>query len=135
MAKTRHLHAVDATTVDGVVTARIIGPAVEEHRGNAIVETVGRAIDEAADSVRFLVLDFGNVTFINSSGIGCCLQLCNGLNERGIRTILYRPSSKLHEIFREMNLVRLFQVVETADDLAAALAAEVPDGQAEEKGD
>ena len=127
MAKTRHLHAVDASTVNGVVIVRIIGPAVEEHRGKAILETVGRVINEATESVRALVLDFGNVTFINSSGIGCCLQLCNGLNERGIRTILYRPSSKLHEIFREMKLVKLFQVVETPDDLAAALAAEESD--------
>ncbi len=123
MAKTRHLHAVDATTVNGVVTARIIGPAVEAHRGKAIVETVGRAIDEAAESVRVLVLDFGSVTFINSSGIGCCIQLCNSLKEKGIRMIAYRPNEKLIEIFREMKLARMFEVVETPSGLAAALGA------------
>jgi len=121
---TRHLHAVDVTTVNGVVTARIIGPAVEEHRGKAIVETVLRAIDEAAESVRALVLDFGSVTFINSSGISCCIQLCNGLREKGIRMIAYRPNEKLIEIFREMKLDKLFEVVDTPDDLAAALATD-----------
>ena len=121
MAKTRHLHAVDATTVNGVVTARIIGPAVEEHRGNAIIETVGRAIEEAAESVRALVLDFGNVSFINSSGIACCIRLCNGLREKGIRTIVYRPSANLRDIFREMRLDKMFEFVETPRDLTAAL--------------
>ncbi len=122
MAKTRHLHAVDATTVNGVVTARIIGPAVEEHRGKAILETVLRVIDEAADSVRALVLDFGSVTFINSSGISCCIQLCNSLKEKGIRMIAYRPNEKLIEIFREMKLDKLFEVVDTPGGLATALA-------------
>ncbi|MCH7797689.1 MAG: STAS domain-containing protein [Planctomycetes bacterium] len=124
MAKTGHLHAVDATTVNGVVTARIIGPAVEEHRGNAILETVGRAIEEAADSVRALVLDFGNVTFINSSGIACFIRLCNGLKEKGIRTIIYRPGANLGDIFREMKLDKMFEFVETPDDLKAVLAPE-----------
>ena len=121
---TRHLHAVDATTVNGVVTARIIGPAVEEHRGKAIVETIFRTIDEAAESVRVLVLDFGNVTFINSSGISCCIQLRNGVKEKGIRTIVYRLNDKLCDIFREMKLEKMFEVVDTPSDLAAVLAAE-----------
>jgi len=122
VAKTRHLHAVDATTVNGVVTARIIGPAVEEHRGQAILDTVLRVIDEAAESVRALVLDFGSVTFINSSGISCCIQLCNSLKEKGIRMIAYRPNEKLIEIFREMKLDKLFEVVDTPGGLATALA-------------
>ena len=129
MAKTRHLHAVDATTVNGVVTARIIGPAVEEHRGTAIVETVGRAIDEAAESVRALVLDFGNVAFINSSGIACCIQLCNGLKAKGIRTIVYRPSDRVREIFRQLKLEKLFEYVETPGDLTAILATARTKGQ------
>ena len=124
MEKTGQLHAVDATTVNGVVTARIIGPAVEEHRGNAILETVGRAIEEAADSVRALVLDFGNVTFINSSGIACFIRLCNGLKEKGIRTIIYRPGANLGDIFREMKLDKMFEFGETPDDLKAVLAPE-----------
>ncbi len=124
---TGHLHAVDTTTVNGVVTARIIGPAIEEHRGKAIVETVGRAIDEAGESVRALVLDFGSVTFINSSGLSCCIQLCNGLREKGIRMIAYRPNEKLIEIFREMKLDSLFDVVDSPGGLAAVLAAEETD--------
>ncbi len=117
MAQSAHLHAVDVTTSNGVVTARIIGPAVEEHRGKAIIETVGRAIDDAADSLRALVLDFGNVTFINSSGIACCIELRNGLKEKGISTIAYRPNDKLIEIFREMKLDGVFTLVETPDGL------------------
>ena len=124
---TGHLHAVDTTTVNGVVTARIIGPAIEEHRGKAIVETVGRAIDEAGESVRALVLDFGSVTFINSSGLSCCIQLCNGLREKGIRMIAYRPNEKLIEIFREMKLDSLFDVVDSPGGLAALLAARETD--------
>ena len=129
MAKPRHLHAVDASTVNGVVTARIIGPAVEEHRGKAIVETVGRAMDEAAESVRALVLDFGNVAFINSTGIGCCVQLCNGLKAKGIRTIVYRASDRVREIFRQLKLEKLFEYVETPGDLTAILATARTEGQ------
>ena len=117
MTQSRHLHAVDATTVNGVVTARIIGPAIEAHRGRAIVETVGRVIDEATEPIRALVLDFGSVTFINSSGLSCCIELCNGVKERGILVIAYRPGDKVREIFREMKLDKIFKLVETATDL------------------
>ena len=109
------------------MTARIIGPAIEEHRGKAIVETVGRAIDDAAGSVRTLVLDFGSVTFINSSGISSCIQLCKGLSEKGIRMIAYRPSEKLIEIFRAMKLNTMFEIVDTPGALAAVLAAQETD--------
>lgn len=82
------------------------------------------AVDATTDSVRALVLDFGNVTFINSSGIACFIRLCNGLKEKGIRTIIYRPGANLGDIFREMKLDKMFEFVETPDDLKAVLAPE-----------
>ena len=82
------------------------------------------AVDATTDSVRALVLDFGNVTFINSSGIAGFIRLCNGLKEKGIRTIIYRPGANLGDIFREMTLDKMFEFVETPDDLKAVLAPE-----------
>ena len=84
MAKPAHLHAVDVTTSNGVVTARIVGPAVEEHRGKAIIETVGRAIDDAADSLRALVLDFGDVTVL----ITCVANPDNRIGNHSSNTLI-----------------------------------------------
>lgn len=122
MAKTTHLHAADVTTVNGVVTARIIGPAVEQHRGAAILETVQRAID-AANPLRGLVLDLGDVTFINSSGIGALIQLRNGVNEHGIPTIAYRTNVEVCTIFVNSKLDKMFEFIETPGELETALAA------------
>ena len=111
------LHAAEVTTHEGVVLARLVGPTIEEHRGEAIVAAVRTAIEQAGDAMRFLVLDFSKVRFINSSGLASCVELRNGLHEKGVRTIAYRLSDDLVALMRKVKLDHLFQIAATPADL------------------
>ena len=79
---TPQLRAVDVTTGHGVVAAKIVDGAVEAHRAAVILDTVRMAIDEYAGDLRFVVLDFGDVDFINSSGVAAMLELASVVRQK-----------------------------------------------------
>ena len=115
------LHAAEVTTREGVVLARLVGPGIEEHRGEAIVAAVRPAIEQAGDAMRFLVLDFAEVRFINSSGLASCIALRNELNDKGVVTIAYRLSDDLLAMFRNVKIAQLFQIAATPAELEGSI--------------
>ncbi len=114
------LHAADVSVEGGVITARIIGPAIEEHRASALFDSVAHALDQA-ESVRALILDFNDVSFINSSGLGAVIQLRNKTHAAGARAFAYLPNPSLVDIFKRSALDRTVTIVTTKKELAAAL--------------
>jgi stage II sporulation protein AA (anti-sigma F factor antagonist) len=117
------LHAVDVSTADGVVTAAIVGPVIEEHRAEAIRATVLDELGKAGAKLRSVVLDLGEITFINSSGIGVCVELRNAAERRGAECIMYRPGPEVADCFRKSKMDSLFSIVETPGDLEIALTS------------
>ncbi len=119
----QQLRVADITTDAGTVTARIIGPVIEQNRAAAILDTVKKAIQEAGEALTGLVLDFEDVTFITSSGIGACIELRNGLTERDVKTIIYRPTPEVVDTLTKMRLDALYTIVHTAGDLEIAISS------------
>jgi anti-anti-sigma factor len=113
---------VDVTSGHGVVVAKIIDGAVEAHRAAVILDTVRQAIDQHADDLKFVVLDFGQVDFINSSGVAACLELADDVKHKGAQPIIYRPTDNVVEILRLVKADRIYTVVRTVDELAKVLA-------------
>ncbi len=114
------LHAADVSVEGGVVTAKIIGPAVEEHRASALLDAVGQALD-GAGSVRALIFDFNDVSFINSSGLGAVIHLRNKAHAAGARAVAYLPNPSLVDIFKRSALDRSVEIVTTRKELAKLL--------------
>lgn len=115
------LHAADVSTADGVVTATIVGPVVEEHRAEAIRDAVMSELDKAGGALRSVVLDLGDITFINSSGIGVFVELRNTANGKGAGCVVYRPAPDVLDCLRKSKMDRLFSIVETPGELESAL--------------
>jgi anti-anti-sigma factor len=118
---TPQLRAVDVTSDHGVVAAKIVDGVVEAHRAAVILDTVGKAIDEYAGDLRFVVLDFGDVDFINSSGIGAIIELAGVVSQKGAQPILYRPADNVVEILKMMKVDRIYSFVHTVAELASVL--------------
>ncbi len=126
----QQLRAADITCESGTVTARLVGPVIEQHRGRAIVDSVSKAIAEADEAVRYLVLDFSEITFINSSGIAACIELRNDLHEKGSKSIIFQPTVEVAEIFRKVKLDQLYTIARTSNELLDAIGAKArPEGQ------
>ncbi len=119
---TRQPHAVEIKTEGDTVAAKIVGPVIEANRAQLILDAVGKAMEEIGSEFRFMVLDFDEITFINSTGIGMCIQLATRAKAKGARPILYRPTSDVHEIFTRCRVDAVYTIVKTTDELANILA-------------
>ena len=101
----------------GVLTARITAPNVEESEALVLFNTVRAAIDQAGSDLQVMVLDLGEVTFINSSGLAVCIRLRNGAAEHGARTIVYRAREDVTDLFRLVQVDRLYAFASDAQEL------------------
>jgi anti-anti-sigma factor len=116
------LRAVDVKADGDTVVARIVGPIIESNRAEVILDVVGQAIKDAGSGLRFLVLDFGEVTYINSSGIGACMQLATWAKANGTVPVLYRPSEEVTEILVRCKADRLYRIARDCDEMAAIVS-------------
>ncbi len=117
------LHVAEISSGQGVLTARVLGSAIEQHRGHALVNAVRNAVDEAGD-VRHVVLDLEDVTFVNSSGLAAFIEMHNEFKERGIHSVAYRPGKDLLGILSSVRLSELYTIVQSAAELEQALSGQ-----------
>ena len=108
---------VDVTTDGGVVTARITESNVEEQAASIILNTVRDAMNHPGLDLQAVVLDFGEVVFINSSGLAACIELRNAAAAQDARTIVYRPRNDVSDLFRLVKLDRLYSFAHDAKEL------------------
>jgi len=81
------------------------------------------ALAELGDQFDRIVVDFGNVSFLDSSALGAFVALLRRLTQRGgsLRIAALRPSVKM--IFEVTRLDRVFASAATVDEALAAFAA------------
>ena len=101
----------------GVLTARITAANIEESEAVVLFNTVHAAIDQAGQDLQVMVLDLGEVTFINSSGLAACIRLRNDASEHGARAIVYRAREDVTDLFRLVQIDRLFAFACDAQEL------------------
>ena len=108
---------VNVTTDGGIVTARITEASVEEQAATSILNTVRAAMDVPGLDLQAVVLDFGEVVFINSSGLAACIELRNTAAAKNARTIIYRPRNDVSDLFRLVKVDRLYAFAQDAKEL------------------
>ena len=81
------------------------------------------ALGEVGEGYEHVVVDFGNVGFLDSSALGAFVALLRRLTQKGgsLRIAALRPSVKM--IFEVTRLDRVFSNAETVDEALAAVAA------------
>jgi anti-anti-sigma regulatory factor len=119
---TRQPRAVEIKAEGDMIAAKIIGPVIEANRAQIIVEDVGKAIDDAASGLRFVVLDFDEVTFVNSTGIGACLELGTRAKAKGALPVIYRLTDDVTEILTRCKVDSIYTFVQSQDELAKVLS-------------
>ena len=114
---------VEVTSDGGVVTARIVASSVEENAARAMLMKTQEAMDQVGGGLTDVVLDFGGVEFINSSGLGVCFELHNDVAGRGARVILYQPTAAVMQLFMMVNVESLFTIAHTDEELRSLVAS------------
>ncbi|MEE8147066.1 MAG: STAS domain-containing protein [Longimicrobiales bacterium] len=117
----REIHAVDVVVEGNVLTAKIVGTTVERHRAAVILEKTKEAIDLHAGDLSHVVVDFGDVNFINSSGLGACVQLARHAQDKGLKPIAYRLKDPMIKIFKTVKADHIYRLVHTGIELTKVL--------------
>ena len=74
-----------------------------------------------ASDLPVLVLSFLDITYIDSAGLGTLVFLHKAWQGRGKPMVILRLSPLAKKFLRTTGLLRVFHVVETEDDLPAAI--------------
>jgi anti-anti-sigma factor len=114
---------VQVTSDGGVVTVRIVASSVEENAAQAMLMRTQEAMDQVGGGLTDVVLDFGGVDFINSSGLGACFELHNDVAGRGARIILYQPTAAVMQLFMMVKVESLFTIVHTNEELQSLVVS------------
>jgi anti-anti-sigma factor len=118
---------VEVTFDGGVVTVRIVASSVEERAGHAILTRTQDAMNQVGAGLTDIILDFGDVEFINSSGLGACFELRNDAAGRGAQVILYRPTETVLQLFMLVKVESLFTIAHSSEVLRSLMASQDPD--------
>ena len=113
---------VDVTEQAGVVTARFLTATVGERDATSMAPAVHDAMEPLGQSLRWLVIDFSQVTFLNSYGLGMCIDLSRRAEAQAGQTALIGLSQELRDLLHVVKVERLFSIVDDEADLKTLVA-------------
>jgi anti-anti-sigma factor len=109
---------VAMTFRSGVLTVAPTGPSITTSDATRIQAAVSTRLDEAGAALRALVLDLAAVSYMNSMGLGVCIEMRNRAARRGARCIVTGMQKPIADLFDLMKVDRLFEVAADAQQLA-----------------
>ncbi len=106
----------------GVLTARLVGPSIGQREGEVIAGMIEvKLADELP--VAFVVLDFTEVSFINSAGIGACVSIHTRARKGNAVVVLYAMQEGIGEVFKMTRLDKIFKIADSPKRLAKIIGA------------
>ncbi|MCP3903673.1 MAG: STAS domain-containing protein [Planctomycetes bacterium] len=100
---------VELTARGGILTATVTTPALGLREAPAVAEVLVDAIDEFRGTLRYIVLDLSSVAFMNSTGLGMCIDARNRAANRGAGAVAVGLGRDIEALFELMRLDRFFQ--------------------------
>ncbi len=111
----------DLSLERGVLTARLVGPSIGEREGEVIAGMIKKKL-QGTEPVAYVVVDFSQVSYINSAGLGSCVVVHNESKARGATVVLYAMQANIRDIFKMTRLDKVFKVADDAQRLTKILS-------------
>ena len=111
---------VETSRQGGALFARLVGPNIGTHEAPIVATEVTGELKNGS-AVSHLVLDFTDVQFMNSTGIGQCITMHNVAKAMGIKVIVYNMTGDLWQVMKLTKLDKLFTVVNDEKKLEKVL--------------
>ena len=104
----------------GVLTARLTGPSVGQREGEVVAAMIQSRL-EADDAVSSIVLDFSDISFINSAGLGSCVVVHQTAKSHGAAVVLYAMQTSIRDVFTMTRLDKIFKIAADEERLEKIL--------------
>ncbi len=111
---------VSVTYRNGVMNACLTGPRIGEREATIVANAVNSKLKEFGSRVNELVLDFSDVQFVSSLGLGMCIDVRNTAEKCQATTAIVGLTTHLKELFEMMRLDRLFLIEASKNQLGSA---------------
>jgi len=108
---------VDVSFSRGVLRACLIGPRIGDREATLVANAINAKVKEYKKKMKTLILDFSEVQFISSLGLGMCIDVRNNAEEVLAETSIVGMSDHLKELFEMMKLDKLFNFEQRQVDL------------------
>ena len=79
-------------------------------------------IDKISSEIQAIVINFSDITYLNSSGLRELIQIFKMLKEKEINLIFSSVSDDIYKIFVHTNLNRLFSIVKDDEEAKEKLS-------------
>jgi anti-anti-sigma factor len=114
---------VRCTVSNSHVIARIVTPSIGQRESPIITNQVSATLNEVGSELRSLVIDFTEVGYINSMGIGMCIELRNRANAHGAKqVVLYHLQPDILHVLKMTRIDKVFTVIDKEAKLEKLLA-------------
>jgi anti-anti-sigma factor len=114
---------VQCESRNGHVIARIVSTSVGQREAPIITAEVTAKLLENHGSVKSLIVDFANVGYMNSMGIGMCIELRNRATHHGAKeAVLYNLQPEILHVLKMTRLDKVFTIIDDAEKLAKLLS-------------
>jgi anti-anti-sigma factor len=108
---------------NGHLLAHIVTPSIGQRESPIITNDVSARLGELGSGVKSLVLDFSRVGYINSMGIGMCIELRNRATAHGAeQVVLYNLQPEILHVLKMTRIDKVFTVIETEGTLEKLLS-------------
>lgn len=101
---------VDISYSNGTLHACLVGPRIGEREATVVANAVNAQLKKYGKKIQSLVIDFSDVQFISSLGLGMCIDVRNTAEQCNAATTIVGLTSHLKELFEMMRLDRLFTI-------------------------
>ncbi len=101
---------------DSAARVRVVGPNFGEREGPIVTSMIETFVEEQP-TVKVIVLDFTDVEFINSSGLGSCVTIHRNATGGKRKVALFGVCPNIMEVFKMTHLHKLFKMVENENAL------------------
>ncbi len=111
---------VDISYSNGTLQACLVGPRIGEREATVVANAVNAQLKQYGKKIQTLVIDFSDVQFISSLGLGMCIDVRNTAEQCNASTSIVGLTSHLKELFEMMRLDRLFTITSKSTNYGSA---------------
>ena len=113
---------IEARMIDNVVLAKVHGDIVLNASGSVLAERVRSLLEQDR---RCIVLDLGDVRYVDSGGIGERIESFSAAKNRGGAIKLARVTTRLNDLLVITKLLNVFECFETEDEAIESFGGRV----------
>lgn len=111
---------VDVSVSNGTMRASLVGPRIGEREATVVANAVNAQLKKYGKKIQSLIIDFSDVQFISSLGLGMCIDVRNTAEQCNASTSIVGLTSHLKELFEMMRLDRLFTISTNSTNYGSA---------------